>query len=148
MILRNQKVIGLYFRYEYNIHRIFRTFGLNLLNISTGCLKKTEFSQNQLWEIFFWLMRNPILLFLWQIQVWHPWTMYCNVFVICTRWATYLSILDNISSRSNIFVWLDMDTIGQCSFYQSFCPLQLCTWLPFLSFQALPSSPWQGQSGQ
>ena len=32
-------------------------------HIVQGVSKKTEFSRNQLWEIFLWLMRNPIEFF-------------------------------------------------------------------------------------
>ena len=49
--------------------------------------KKTEFSRNQLWEIFFWLVRNPIGLLFWQIQLCYYRTMCFNVIVICSIWA-------------------------------------------------------------
>ena len=53
-----------------------------------GVSKKTEFSRNQLWEIFFWLVRNPIGLLFWQIQLCYYRTMCFNVIVICSIWAT------------------------------------------------------------
>ena len=149
MILRNQKVIGLYFRHEYNVHRIYRIFSLNLFYISTGCLKKTEFSQNQLWEIVFWLMRNPTGLFLTNLGV----KASDNVLQCICNLQQVSDILIHsgqhfLKISSNIFLWLDMDTIGHFSTSLSVRPMQQCTWLPIPSCQALPSSSWQSQTGQ
>ena len=50
--------------YTYDPHNRLQLTSFLLQGVS----KKTEFSRNQLWEIFFWLVRNPFGIY-WQIHV-------------------------------------------------------------------------------
>ena len=49
---------------------------------------------------------------------------------------------------ANFSLWLDMEIIDHCSTSQNVRPLLQCTSLPLPSCPSLPSSSWQGQSGQ
>ena len=79
-----------------------------------GVSKKTEFSRNQLWEIFHWLMRNPIEFFstnpavlLWDnVFQWTCDLQHVSNIHICPFWTTFLQdIIKLLSVTRQGYKW-------------------------------------------
>ena len=69
-------------------------------------------------------------------------------FAVCESYIFIYFKQFSFKISENFSLWLNMEIIDHCSTSQNVRPLLQCTSLPLPSCPSLPSSSWQGQSGQ